>query len=181
MKCKECTHFVPDEFNPDFGECELMEDANKYEDKPGEKVTSQAYGYDYEGYKAGVEVGEDFGCIHFCKRGSKGGKGMKILNNSLDRLLKRIRTVWGKSVGYGSCSHCNRTWDCVEPKGIRYSETGGMFPLCKECFYKLEIEQVENYIDQLVKEWTELGWNQYKSPSAVIRDATFEAGRMKRR
>ena len=60
--CKYCDHFDADSNLSGFGTCVLMGDINKDELKP-----DRAYGWDYEGYIAGVNVGEQFGCIHWSK------------------------------------------------------------------------------------------------------------------
>jgi hypothetical protein len=71
--CKTCRNFVTDELiDKSFGTCLLMGDANDYDfysDKTTLKPwTDRCYGWDYESYKAGTYVGENFGCIHWEKR-----------------------------------------------------------------------------------------------------------------
>lgn len=61
--CKHCDHFEPDSTFPGFGSCALTLDFND-----GMSDTNLAYGWDYEGYMAGVYVGEQFGCIHWRKQ-----------------------------------------------------------------------------------------------------------------
>ena len=52
-----------------FGECSLMGDMNNYNFMPNAKPPTpskaRCYGWDVESYKAGCNVGEEFGCIHY--------------------------------------------------------------------------------------------------------------------
>ena len=50
-----------------YGECDLMQDSNNCTVMQPDK----AYGWDYEGYRAGVYVGPKFGCIHWLKKEKK--------------------------------------------------------------------------------------------------------------
>lgn len=99
-------------------------------------------------------------------------------------ILDKIRTQIGKYQGYSSCSHCGRTWNVVKPRSIKYSKTGGMFPVCKKCFDKLPPERIDGYIDQLVLLWiSQYDQSGYKwdkeSPEEITRNAKAEMRRMK--
>jgi hypothetical protein len=61
--CDKCAHYTPAKWDEGFGDCDLMDDAND-----GKPDNARAYGWDYEGYSAGVYVGEKFGCIHWLKQ-----------------------------------------------------------------------------------------------------------------
>jgi hypothetical protein len=61
--CSKCEHYTLEEYREGFGDCALMGDANE-----GVTDNTHAYGWDYEGYSAGVYVGEKFGCIHWVKK-----------------------------------------------------------------------------------------------------------------
>jgi hypothetical protein len=61
--CDKCAHYAPAKWNKGFGDCDLMGDANE-----GIWDTTHAYGWDCESYRAGVYVGEKFGCIHWLKQ-----------------------------------------------------------------------------------------------------------------
>lgn len=72
--CKTCKHFKLKTENSDIayhgegiGDC----NSNKFVYvNDGVKQEKDGLGYwDYESYKAGFEVGEDFGCIHWAKNG----------------------------------------------------------------------------------------------------------------
>ena len=59
--CKNCAHFIKAlAIEDDFGGCALLGDAND-----GMTDNTRAYGWDYEGYRAGAYVGINFGCIHW--------------------------------------------------------------------------------------------------------------------
>lgn len=62
--CGKCEHYTPDKYDEGFGGCALMGDSNK-----GKPDNTRAYGWDYESYIAGVDVGVNFGCIHWVKKG----------------------------------------------------------------------------------------------------------------
>jgi hypothetical protein len=61
--CKNCAHFTPETLSSlqGFGSCDMITDAEP-------SATNLAYAWDYEGYSAGVHVGEKFGCIHFQRK-----------------------------------------------------------------------------------------------------------------
>ena len=75
--CKNCQHFKPfeEEKEKGFGECSCPK--FKYEsayDWKERKITKDSLLYmDYEWYRAYIDVGEEFGCIHF-KEGEKNDK-----------------------------------------------------------------------------------------------------------
>jgi hypothetical protein len=70
--CDQCKHWSTDadiwknsKFHEQYkeqGECALFGDSNDFEIPPRNDV---CYGWDYEGYKAGVTVMAKFGCIHW--------------------------------------------------------------------------------------------------------------------
>jgi hypothetical protein len=62
-RCGKCEHYTPAKWDEGFGDCDLMDDAND-----GKPDSTRAYGWDYEGYRAGVYVGVNFGCIHWMKK-----------------------------------------------------------------------------------------------------------------
>lgn len=64
--CKHCEHFGTDSSIKGFGVCFLMGDINQHTES--DLKPDRAYGWDYEGYMAGVNVGEQFGCIHWRKQ-----------------------------------------------------------------------------------------------------------------
>lgn len=76
-KCKDCRHFKMKPEKNDRGSCDLMGDYNdvidRYEYSDGTVVfgNDRAYGWDAEGYAAGVTVGINFGCIHFSSAKNK--------------------------------------------------------------------------------------------------------------
>lgn len=70
--CNKCQHFEQINLYKNFGQCALMGDSNELKhDYDTEKLDgddTRAYGWDYEGYAAGVYVGQKFGCIHWLKK-----------------------------------------------------------------------------------------------------------------
>ena len=70
--CDKCQHFTACTTYEDAGDCSLMGDSNnfnynQYTGKLG-LAPDRAYGWDYEGYSAGVYVTPKFGCIHWTKK-----------------------------------------------------------------------------------------------------------------
>lgn len=69
-KCKNCKHFkryTDERYSNKYGKC----DCNKFQydiSKKKETETDKLYYMDYEWYNADIEVGENFGCIHFKQR-----------------------------------------------------------------------------------------------------------------
>jgi hypothetical protein len=65
--CDKCQHYTADYASKNAGSCALMGDSNAYE---MDFAPDRAYGWDYEGYRAGVYVTPKFGCIHWAKKQS---------------------------------------------------------------------------------------------------------------
>lgn len=67
--CDKCQHYTPSPHAkyPNDGDCALMVDSNDVEVREPDR----AYGWDYEGYRAGVYVSPKFGCIHWMKKEAK--------------------------------------------------------------------------------------------------------------
>lgn len=70
--CDKCKHFTADDTYKDAGACALMGDSNDctrdYDARKLGFAPDRAYGWDYEGYSAGVHVTPKFGCIHWAKK-----------------------------------------------------------------------------------------------------------------
>lgn len=74
--CKNCKFFDKLDDCKHYGECtntkmeyETAYCYEKHKEEKQEKIEKDKLFYmDYEGYSAGVEVGEEFGCIHFIKK-----------------------------------------------------------------------------------------------------------------
>jgi len=70
--CDKCQHYEPDDLYKNLGACALMGDSNDcsydYETNMRKCAPDRAYGWDYEGYRAGVYVTPKFGCIHWLKK-----------------------------------------------------------------------------------------------------------------
>ena len=70
--CDKCQHFKQSSLRKNFGDCALMGDSNdlEFDFNTGEYDGdhTKAYGWDCEGYGAGVYVGPKFGCIHWAAK-----------------------------------------------------------------------------------------------------------------
>ena len=74
ITCKECkfwdkgTHYpsIDGELDEKYGDC--GNDSFKYEGYGMNNRTDMLIYSDYDGYSAGVAVGQDFGCIHGVKK-----------------------------------------------------------------------------------------------------------------
>ena len=60
VKCRNCIFFRKNEYGQMNNDC----DSNKFTYHDIKESDQLAY-WDAESYKAGIYVGEDFGCIHF--------------------------------------------------------------------------------------------------------------------
>lgn len=107
-------------------------------------------------------------------------------------LLTRFDVKWakkllGRLLGFSKCSGCGMTWNYATEKHISYSEHSGMFPICTECFDRMEPDEIDEHIRNLVLEWIEdchsmrLPWSQShdKTPTEIIMAAQAEMRRMK--
>ena len=66
--CKNCKHwhrFEREYEDNALGSCDETDDYNTYQKGERDDI---AYGCDYEGYRAGVYTGQNYGCIHFSKK-----------------------------------------------------------------------------------------------------------------
>lgn len=72
-KCKNCKHFkryTDERYSNKYGKCDC--DKFQYDiSKKEETETDKLYYMDYEWYNADIEVGEDFGCVHWAEEYSK--------------------------------------------------------------------------------------------------------------
>lgn len=67
--CDKCQHYKAEKHSEGAGSCALMGDSNEMYESGGYKfVNGRAYGWDYEGYSAGVYVTPKFGCINWEKK-----------------------------------------------------------------------------------------------------------------
>ena len=64
--CETCKHFTLDTAYEVLGNCDRMGDINNC--GPDIPDDTAAYGWDYEGYMAGVSVGINFGCIYWAAK-----------------------------------------------------------------------------------------------------------------
>lgn len=83
------------------------------------------------------------------------------IRNIIRSIYKRIKSSYGKMNGLSSCSHCDLAWNVVNGKDIPYTARlpefpySSMFPICVECFDKLDSDQIFNYCQELVNRWKE--------------------------
>jgi hypothetical protein len=57
------------------------------------------------------------------------------------------------SLGYSNCKRCGRTWNICKSHSTMYSETGGCFPLCEDCWLDLWPNERLPYYIKLMNEW----------------------------
>jgi hypothetical protein len=83
------------------------------------------------------------------------------IRNIIRSIYKRIKSSYGKMNGLSSCSHCGLAWNVVNGEHIPYTARSpefshsSMFPICIECFDKLDSDQIFNYCQELVNRWKE--------------------------
>ena len=72
---------------------------------------------------------------------------MKLrLRKFVGALVKLLPCSWG----YGDCGRCHRTWNICDGHDTDYGDGWGCFPLCKECWSELTIEERLPYYYDLV-------------------------------
>jgi len=71
----------------------------------------------------------------------------------VDKITRMIKNKSGHLQGYGSCFNCGDTWNWKEHQSIKYEESSGMFPLCKECFNKLPEKDIIDWCVTLFIDW----------------------------
>lgn len=67
--------------------------------------------------------------------------------------MRGIKNWIGRTKGYSGCYHCAGTWNWKRPYYIPYREGCEMFPLCKECFEKLDTKTTLDYCKKLMADW----------------------------
>ena len=105
--------------------------------------------------------------------------GLGVFLIAIGRIFPFGKNFIGHLNGFGSCGECGGTWNWKEGHSIMYyvgvtndeyckstvtdSEgntrlhdveySRGMFPLCEECYQKLNIMQIMKHVVDLVNEW----------------------------
>ena len=83
------------------------------------------------------------------------------IRNIIRSIYKRIKSSYGKMNGLSSCYRCGLAWNVANGKNIPYTarlpefSDRSMFPICVECFDKLDSDQIFNYCQELVNRWKE--------------------------
>ncbi len=95
------------------------------------------------------------------------------------------KKVIGRALGFGECANCHMPWKYVKGQDIKYSDSGGMFPICVKCFEILSPPEIDSYIEALVHRWAKdsirLGyeWGKDQTPEEVIASAQQQVRAMK--
>lgn len=71
--------------------------------------------------------------------------------NAVERTRPRRRD------GFGWCYRCGESWKRVEPHRTAYSDSGGCFPLCEQCWSDLDPEARLPYYRMLWGNWLSNG------------------------
>lgn len=67
--------------------------------------------------------------------------------------LNFFRNWIGRAKGYSGCYHCGDTWNWKAKYFIPYRDGAQMFPLCRECFEKLDAKTIIDYCMELMEDW----------------------------
>lgn len=81
----------------------------------------------------------------------------------------------GRRLGYGGCLRCADTWNWKPCHVTRYvigTGTGGVFPLCEECWLELSVEHRLVFYEALF-----IQWRHEESGAEVERVVVLEAVR----
>lgn len=68
-------------------------------------------------------------------------------------MFGRIKNMIGDVKFYGNCPKCGDSWYWKQPHFIQYTEAQAAFPLCKECWDKVDTKERLFYVDMLVNGW----------------------------
>ncbi len=65
----------------------------------------------------------------------------------------KMKNNIGRMKGYGACSRCSGTWNWKKNHATSYSASGGMFPLCEECYQECTPQERYDYCRKLWVKW----------------------------
>ena len=99
--------------------------------------------------------------------------------------MRIIKNWLGKLKGYSGCLRCGDTWNWKQHRDIPYAVSkmreyadgspyysGGMFPLCKECYDEISPPQRYAYCRQLWSRWgcpeNKVDWDVVKKQVGLI-------------
>ena len=71
----------------------------------------------------------------------------------ISELKRKLKNTAGSAKGYSGCSCCGDTWNWKKEHSIPYSDSGGMFPLCEECYQKLTPQERFDFCRKLWISW----------------------------
>lgn len=110
---------------------------------------------------------------------------MKIL---LSRIICTVKNflfdVVGLLLGYSACKRCYSTWnhkrreeiptDLRDYDDLKNVPTGGMSPLCRQCFNEADADEIVRYCRLLWKSWPNKGRKKNQSFQADIKPVIVE-------
>lgn len=69
--------------------------------------------------------------------------------------LRNIRNYLGQRQGFSGCLRCGDTWNWKEEHTTYFPDgSGGMFPLCQECWEELKTPVARKpYYKKLIEQW----------------------------
>lgn len=73
----------------------------------------------------------------------------------LRRFIARLLNPF--SPGYSGCGRCHRNWRICISHGTKISGEEGVFPLCRDCWKELSIEERLPYYRALWNQWQAWG------------------------
>lgn len=68
-------------------------------------------------------------------------------------IVKKFRNLLGTFQGYSGCLKCKDSWNWKKSHDLKYSKDEAMFPLCEECWSKIDIKEKKHYVDKLLMKW----------------------------
>lgn len=76
-----------------------------------------------------------------------------IMFRFLTPLVRAVRNRILAFQGISCCLHCKNRWGVVKGEPIPCAPNRGMFPVCTECFARLDADQIVGYCNALVDRW----------------------------
>ena len=71
--------------------------------------------------------------------------------------MKWFKNWRGDLKGYGRCQCCGDSWSWKKSCSIKYEKNSSMFPICQECFDRIDETVILQYCKRLIAKWLSTG------------------------
>jgi hypothetical protein len=70
--------------------------------------------------------------------------------------FRKFKNMIGSWKGFGSCLRCGDSWWWKKEHVFEVTESHGIFPLCEECWQKIDSTEKAFWIKKLQDKWQQL-------------------------